>query len=113
MDNSTYDVFGWSWPNQSIAATLEGIDKDIWTQNKEFEAGAAVSPALGFKFDTSAVMNEITACNNVIAKYEPGLRWGELNPDETLPVFNKELYDAGLQTIMDEKQRQLDEFLGQ
>ena len=113
LDNSTYDVFGWSWPNQSIAATLEGVDKDIWTQNKEFEAGAAVSPALGFKFDTSAVMNEITACNNVIAKYEPGLRWGELNPDETLPVFNKELYDAGLQTIMDEKQRQLDEFLGQ
>lgn len=115
LDSSTYDknMTAWSWPNQSLAATVEGVDKDIWSQNKEFEAVAAVSPALGFKFDTSAVMNEITACSNVIAKYEPGLRWGELNPNETLPVFNKELYDAGLQTIIDEKQRQLDEFLGQ
>ena len=109
---STYDYIGWSWPNQSIAAVVEGVDKDIWEQNNSFRESAAITPALGFKFDNSMVMNEITACNNVIAKYDVGLRWGELNPDEALPKFNEELYAAGLQTIIDEKQAQLDAFLG-
>lgn len=112
VDGSTYDVIGWAWPNESIAAVREGIDTDIWDQNRAFMDSAAISPALGFKFDTSMVMNEITACNNVIAKYDTGLRWGELNPDEALSQFNEELYNAGLQTIIDEKQAQLDEFLG-
>jgi len=111
IEGSTYDVFPWSWPNQAIVTTREGIDKEIWNQNNAFDDAASVSPAIGFKFDNSMVMNEITACNNVIAKYEVGLRWGELNPDETLEKFNQELYDAGLQNIIDEKQRQLDAFL--
>ena len=112
IEGSTYGYMPWTWPNQSIAVSPEGVDKDIWEQNRTFRDSAAISPALGFKFDSSAVMNEITACNNVIAKYEVGLRWGELNPDETLPKLNEELYSAGLQTIIDEKQKQLDTFLG-
>lgn len=111
VEGSTYDVYPWSWPNQAIATTREGIDKDIWDQNKAFDDAASVSPTVGFKFDNSMVMNEITACNNVIAKYEVGLRWGELDPVETLEKFNQELYDAGLQNIIDEKQKQLDAFL--
>lgn len=113
IDGSTYDVMGWTWPNCSIAATQEGIAPDIWNLNQEQDAAASISPALGFKFDNSMVMNEITACNNVIAKYETGLRWGQLDPEETLPQFNEELYNAGLQTIIDEKQAQLDAFLAQ
>ena len=113
LEESTWGTIGWSWPNQSLAPVFEGIDQDIWDQNKAFRESASFSPALGFKFDSSAVMNEITACNNVIAKYEVGLRWGELDPDETLPKFNEELYAAGLQTIIDEKQKQLDAFLAQ
>ncbi len=110
--DSTYGYLPWTWPNQSIAATVEGVAPDIWQEITEFRASAPVSPALGFKFDNSAVMNEITACNNVIAKYEVGLRWGELDPAEALPKFNEELYAAGLQTIIDAKQEQLDAFLG-
>lgn len=112
LEGSTYGKMAWSWPNQKIAAVEEGVDKDIWEQNSAFDASASISPALGFKFDTSMVMNEITACNNVIAKYEVGLRWGELNPEESLPKFNEDLYQAGLQTIIDAKQEQLDAFLG-
>lgn len=28
--------------------------------------------------------NQITACNNVVSQYDAALRWGTLNPDETL-----------------------------
>lgn len=103
----------WSWPNGELATVSEGADPQQWDKVNEFSAGAANSPALGFRFDNSLVMNEITACNNVIAKYDVGLRWGELNPDEVLPKFNEELKAAGIDTIIAEKQKQLDEFLAQ
>ena len=112
IDGSTYDVMDWTVPNAWIAPIGEKDEEGKWETLKQFCEEAYVSPALGFSFDSSRVMNEITACNNVIAKYEVGLRWGVLNPDEALPKFNEELYSAGLQTIMDEKQAQLDAFLG-
>lgn len=56
-------------------------------------------------------MNEVTACQNVQQKYTTALSWGTLNPDEALPQFNKELKDAGLDTIIAEVQSQLDAWL--
>lgn len=109
---STYGPMGWVWPNQSISLPSVGLDKDIWEKNLAFDASASAGPAIGFKFDNLMVMNEITACSNVIAKYEVALRWGQMEPTEGLKQFNEELYAAGLQTIIDEKQRQLDAFLG-
>ena len=38
---------------------------------------------------------------------------GELDPEEALPKFNEELKAAGLDTIIAEKQAQLDAFLAQ
>lgn len=112
VEGSTYDYIDWCWPNSWITPVREGDDLDKWDQLKTFCDEAHRSPALGFTFDSSAVMNEITACNNVIAKYEVGLRWGVLDPDEALPKFNEELKAAGLETIIAEKQSQLDAFLG-
>ncbi len=66
---------------------------------------------MGFRFDTTSVMNEITACSNVVSKYDVGLRWGELNPNEALPEFLAELESAGVNTIIEEKQKQLDAWL--
>lgn len=115
IDGSTWDgaPYNWAWPNGTTYKTIEGEDPDAFNRVAKDNEAAAKSPALGFKFDNSMVLNEITACNNVIAKYDTGLRWGVMNPDETLDQFNQELYDAGLQTIIDEKQKQLDAFLAQ
>lgn len=55
--------------------------------------------------------NQITACNNVVSQYDAALRWGNLNPDETLDKFNADLEAAGINKIIEEKQRQLDEYL--
>lgn len=111
IEGSIYDTFEWAWPNGELALVREGIDPDGWNKVDEVTKDAAKSPAVGFRFDSTNVMNEITACNNVIAKYDVGLRWGELDPSETLPKFNEELKDAGLDNIIKEKQSQLDAFL--
>ena len=56
-------------------------------------------------------MNEVTACNNVVTKYNVGLRRCELNPDETIPTFIAELEASGINTIIEECQTQLDAYL--
>lgn len=112
-DGSTYDIYTWSWPNGELGIVSEGQDPEGYEKQAEYDAEAANSPAVGFSFDSINVMNEITACNNVIAKYDTALRWGELDPAEALPKFNEELKAAGLETIIAEKQAQLDDFLAQ
>ena len=89
VENSTYDSLDWAWPNGRITPVYEGDDLDKWDQLTDFCDSARRSPALGFSFDSSKVVNELTACSNVIGKYEVGLRWGVLNPDEALPKFNE------------------------
>ena len=44
-------------------------------------------------------------------RYNVGLRWGELNPDETIPTFIAELEASGINTIIEECQTQLDAYL--
>ena len=38
-------------------------------------------------------------------------QWGALDPDEAIPEFIAELEAAGIRTIHEEAQRQLDEYL--
>lgn len=105
---SGYETLDWAWPNMRITPVWEGGDADLWEQMNNFDAQADVSPAMGFRFDNTNVMNEITACSNVVTKYNNGLRWGELNPEEALPEFLSEMEAAGVNTIIEEKQKQLD-----
>lgn len=70
-----------------------------------------ISPYIGFSFDASNVENEISACTNVNEKYVSGLMNGLLNPDEYYDQYVKELEDNGLQAIVDEMQKQLDQWI--
>lgn len=57
------------------------------------------------------MMNQVTACNNVVSKYDTALRWGVLDPAESLPEFIEALKSAGIDDIVAEKQAQLDQWL--
>lgn len=69
------------------------------------------SPYYGFVFDSSSVINEMTAIQNVVSQYYPGLECGSLDPAVALPEFNKALKDAGIDKVIAEKQTQLDAWL--
>ena len=56
------------------------------------------------------VLNEVTACNNVVTKYHNALIGGQLDPSTTIPEFVAELEKAGIDKIIAEKQRQMDEW---
>lgn len=110
--NKTYGYnAGYEIPNQKIAYVFEGNDPSIWD---EYEVFNAADPLIstGFIFDNASVSTEISALNNVFESYRDALGSGAVNPEDVLDDFNSELYNSGLQTVMDEKQSQLDAFLG-
>jgi len=108
--NVGYIRVAWGWPNQQISYIWNGASENLWSDLKEFNETAAISPAKGFSFDNSNVVNEIAACKNVTNKYCAALECGTLDPAEALPQFLKELEANGIDRIIDEKQRQLDEW---
>ncbi len=114
-NSTTYRKSGaWMLPNQFIGDIWgKDLPVDYWDATKEFNKTAAKSAAFGFSFDATKTPNEIAACTNVVNKYHKALVCGALNPEETLPKFNQELKDAGIDAIIAEKQTQLDEWLAQ
>lgn len=106
-----YSSDPWMWPNELISHKWSSDGASIWDDTITFNENAVQSPAKGFAWDSTPVANEIVACNTVLAKYRDGLDTGELDPEIAIPRMAAELDAAGIQNILDEKQRQLDEWL--
>lgn len=111
-NNSKYNLnIGWELPNQFIAHIWKGNEPDIWEQYTAFDEVAIKSPAFGFIYDPTDVLNELTALSNIRNRYRRALETGSVDPDVILIKFNEELYRAGLQKVIDVKQKQLDIWL--
>ncbi|SCP98000.1 ABC transporter substrate-binding protein [Anaerobium acetethylicum] len=89
----------------------ESENPDYAEKLVESNSSAQKSAALGFSFDPTNVTNEITQLDNVCSKYQIGLESGALDPETYLPEFIAALKDAGLDTVIAEKQKQVDAFL--
>ena len=106
--------FGWIYPNQMAGHAWEGNAPDVWEQYEVFNNEDILpSMANGFNYDGSSVANEVAACSAVVDQYYVSLLTGAMDPETNIPVFNEALYNSGLQTIIDEKQRQLDAWLAE
>jgi len=99
------------WPNVTLCKTWSYEPEDIYAQMTEKNASAEKSLALGFQFDSTSVADQITACANVVEQYYIPIMYGEIEIDTSLAEFNKQLYAAGLQDIIDTKQEQLNAWL--
>jgi len=101
---------GWLFGNQFLSHVFKTDSPDIWQQMDAFNKGSKKSKALGFTFDVLKVKTETAAVANVMNQYRLGLETGTLDPDKTFPQLNKDLKDAGIDKVIAEKQRQLDEW---
>ena len=77
------------------------------TFNKE----GVKSKAFGFSYNTEPVSSELAALKNVQEKYRNSLETGSVDPEEYLPMYEEDLKKAGLDKLIAEKQKQLDEWL--
>lgn len=113
VDGQTSGYFlnmGWLFGNQFLSYVWNGQDPDIWEKMKEFNKSAIKSKALGFSFDSTPVKTEVASVGNVISQYGIPLETGSVDPEKVLPEFIKKLETAGIDRILAEKQKQLDEW---
>ena len=66
---------------------------------------------LGFTFDTTEVYDQLANCSEIWLRYKSEVMTGVKDPAESVPQIKEELMQAGFQDIIDEAQRQVDEFM--
>ena len=107
-----YGVYGnrLGWP---IAApnSIDMNAKLIEFDSAIEEAGERVSAIYGYQFASDSVATEYAAVNAVLAQYLPTFNTGAVDPAEMLPEFQEALKAAGIDKVIEENQRQLDEWL--
>lgn len=105
-----YQWYAWQLGGLSVAKVPPAATLGFAELLDEFNNSATVSSNLGFILDTEPIINEITACNNVVKEYHTGiLTLGQLeNVDELCDAFVQKLKDNGIEKIVEEVQAQLD-----
>ena len=87
-----------------------GLNEVQVAQVKEQNESATSSTCLGFALDVTNIQNEIANCNTVWDKYKNDLLTGASDPATAVPACIEELKAAGLDTVIEEAQKQVDEF---
>ena len=78
--------------------------------NEEANKPEKQSKALGYCFNSDPVKSEISAVGTVIQQYQAALESGSVDPEVVLPEFLEALDAAGIQEVIAENQKQLDEW---
>lgn len=97
--------------NWFILKTTVGERPDKWDIYREFNASASSSPLLGFNPDYSACESVYNAVSQVYSKYYVALMTGAVDPDQYVPLLNSELEAAGIDTLIENVQSQVDTWL--
>jgi putative aldouronate transport system substrate-binding protein len=97
------------WKTESDAADAADA-ADATEKWDQLNKSANLSPILGFTFNMEAVKSEIAQCQVVIDQYLSALTTGTADPDKIQPEFIDKLKKSGVDKVIAEKQKQLDEW---
>ena len=110
-----YSVWAFSQGSYSLATVeaAEGInvDPNMWNVIFDGYKNIKATKSIGFSFDPTNVEAEIAAVFAVRNKYWDGMTTGTLDPADIIPRFIAESEAAGIRKVIEECQRQYDEFL--
>ena len=110
-ERSNYQPWTNGMGNVTILPATVDQGADFWTEFKDYYGSAKEIPSLGFAFDQTNVSTEIGSLANVVAEYMLPLCTGTVDPNEKLPEFLDKLSKNGIDTVIDEANKQLDEFM--
>lgn len=109
--DKTWDMAGYT---NGCYFTVTQEDTDEYGQFDEIKKltdGAVASVMLGFTFDTTEIYDELSNCSEIWLRYKSEVMTGVQDPAEVIPQMKEELMAAGFQDVLDEAQRQIDEFM--
>lgn len=115
IEGSDWNLYvnDWSYGNQFSRWKLPSEPDDIWDAIYEQNVTALVSPLRGFSADTSNLQVEIAQVSAVKKEYSKQLRYAESDAEyeKLREEYVKKMKDAGADTICEEIQKQVDEWI--
>ena len=105
-----YTVGYYTLGNLLLTYALDNEPTTKWDEFKLFNDSAKNSPVLGFTFDTTKVTTQIAAINNVLEEFKAALYSGSVDPDEYTEKLNSKLKEQGIDEVIAEMQKQIDEW---
>jgi len=109
-ESKNYDMPTFSLGNVMLTYLNTTDPTNKWEEFKKFNDAGTAAPLLGFNFDPSKVTTEIASVQNVREEFWAPLMTGTVDPETYIKRANEKFKAAGLDKIMAEAQRQLDEW---
>jgi len=109
-ESKNYDMPTFSLGNVMLTYLNTTDPTNKWEEFKKFNDAGTPAPLLGFNFDPSKVTTEIASVQNVREEFWAPLMTGTVDPETYIKRANEKFKAAGLDKIMAEAQRQLDEW---
>ena len=109
-DKESYHSFDFAWGNQFLLHPWEGQPADFRKQQETDLNSVPLSKYLGFSVDMAPISNELSAASVAINEYIHSIDCG-FGDDAMYEEFLAKLKANGCDKIIEEYQRQLDEWL--
>ena len=100
----------WMFGNQFNAYYRSQAQVGAWEATKAMNDGAYPSQALGFVVDRTPIQTEVAQVTAILEEANRPIEWGWVAYDEAAPDMIERMNAAGAQTIIDEVQRQLNDW---
>lgn len=109
-EEKNYDAAYFSLGNLFLTYVNETEPETKWEEFEIFNDEAKISPALGFKFNSDSVKNEIASIGNVIEEFKATIYSGSVDVDEYLGKLNAKLKEQGIDKVIAEVDKQIKEW---
>lgn len=109
--NDDWSMAGYTQATFFNVSQLSTDTVNQWDEVRELNEQASASVLLGFDLDTTAVNDSIINCVEIYNRYKSELLTGTKEPEETIEKMMQEMRAAGFDDILNEAQRQVDEFM--
>lgn len=110
-ETSTYNPnTDWMFGNQFNAYYVDPTQVGNWEATAKLNQEATPSAALGFSFVTDKIKTELAQLDAVGKEYGTPLSKGMVDPATALPEYIAKQKEAGIDTVIAEVQRQIDEW---
>ncbi|WP_127587762.1 ABC transporter substrate-binding protein [Paenibacillus koleovorans] len=103
----------WEFGNVFNGYLLEGQPADTWEKTKKLNDSAKRSELYGFKFDDTPVKTELANLKAVADEFSIALNTGSVDPAQYLPKYIEARKKAGIDRILEERQKQLNAWVAE
>lgn len=110
-EKKSYNQVYWAWDDIRMKHFSKNVSQDFIKQLQEWDNGAVEAPTLGFRFNSDPVKAEMAQINAVEKEYVDAAYAGFSDYEQIFPKLQSKLKSAGIDKVIVEMQRQLDEFI--